>query len=82
MPTESPLKALGAELPALILRERWNDLNATVGLPYRASYMANLASRGEGPTPYKTGRKVYYHRAEVLAWLAERGTSSNGGGVR
>jgi len=72
-------KALEAELPTLILRERWNHLNATVGLPYRASYLANLNSRGEGPTPYKTGRKVYYHRSEVLAWLSERGSSSSGG---
>lgn len=84
MPTESPLlKALEAALPPVILRENWNHLNASCGLPYRASYVANLNSRGEGPTPHRMGgRKVGYVRAEVIEWLAERGTSSNGGGVR
>lgn len=84
MPTESPLlKALEAALPPVILRENWNHLNASCGLPYRASYVANLNSRGEGPTPHRMGgRKVGYLRSEVLAWLAERGTSSNGGGGR
>ena len=66
-------------LPPIIWRERWNHFAASCGLPYKASYLANLNCIGKGPKPHKMGRKVYYDRSEVLAWLNEQMTS---GGAR
>jgi len=31
-----------------------------------------LRHRGEGPTASRQGRRIYYRRAAVLAWLAEQ----------
>lgn len=31
-----------------------------------------LRHRGEGPPAYRSGRRIYYRRSAVLAWLAEQ----------
>jgi predicted DNA-binding transcriptional regulator AlpA len=30
-----------------------------------------LRHRGEGPRGHRSGRRVYYRRSDVMAWLAE-----------
>jgi helix-turn-helix protein len=31
-----------------------------------------LRHRGEGPTGHRAGRRIYYRRGDVMAWLAEQ----------
>jgi predicted DNA-binding transcriptional regulator AlpA len=38
--------------------------------------------RDEGPPSFRLGRRVYYRRAEVDAWLAKREAAAGGRSVR
>ena len=36
-----------------------------------------LRHRGEGPRGHRAGRRVYFRRGDVMAWLAEQERSSS-----
>jgi predicted DNA-binding transcriptional regulator AlpA len=39
-------------------------------------------SVGKGPKSFRLGRRIRYHKADVLAWLDEQESKSARGGVR
>ncbi len=39
---------------------------------YTKGYMANLDSENKGPKKIRIGRKICYHRNDLLEWLGKR----------
>lgn len=39
-------------------------------------------SRGIGPKSFRVGRRIRYHRADVVAWMDAQEAKSSRGGVR
>ena len=56
------------EAPPIIRRP---DLKKE-GFPYSPGFMANLASKGEGPPYFRVGRLVCYDRDALADWLATK----------
>lgn len=73
-PTVSTFDTTGTDAAGSILldadiipeKQLWGDLK----ISNRTG--ARMIARREGPPRLKIGRKIYYRRASVLAWLASR----------
>jgi hypothetical protein len=49
--------------------------------PFSASYLAKLRMTGGGPEYFKAGRRVFYSRSAIEAWIAAlRRTSTSDAG--
>ena len=59
-------------LPDVLWRHRWEQYREQYGVPFSRGTMANRDSEGRGPKSGKVGKKVYYTKADFLAWLAEQ----------
>lgn len=49
--------------------------------PVKASTLASWRHRGIGPKSFRLGGTVVYHRADVVAWIAEQEADTAKGGA-
>lgn len=69
---ESLRKSLKDSLPPIVPRHGIQRY----GIPYSEGHMANLDSRGEGPTgAVRIGNRVCYPRGLLIEWLLGRSRS-------
>jgi hypothetical protein len=67
--TESVRKSLEDALPPIVPRHGIQKY----GIPYSEGHLANLDSRGEGPTgAVRIGNRVCYPRVSLIEWLLAR----------
>jgi hypothetical protein len=62
-------KRLALSLPEVFARNAIDDLTGGV---FKGRYMANLMSKGEGPTGRRIGNKVLIFRDDFISWLRLR----------
>ncbi len=61
----------------LNLKEMLNFNEACRFLDLSASYLYKLTSRGDIPHYKPEGKKIYFHRKELIAWMKRNRISSN-----
>lgn len=65
----SYLKQLASELPEIIWRDQWEAYRKQFKMPFTLGMMTNLDSQEKGPKLYSLQGRVYYNRADFIAWL-------------
>lgn len=65
------LEAMAQELPPMIPRTLFGEFVAPYfgGKTFSKGYLENMDSKGTGPKVTKVGKRVFYAKSDLLAWL-------------